>query len=159
MQLAELVLTSAAVAATRARSAKQASLAALLARLAPDEVEIAIGFLEGAPRQGRIGVGWAALEAARATPAAPVPLHIRNAPTGLMKELGYGKGYRYAHEVPEAYVPQDYLPDEIRSHTYYTPGAQGEETVIAERMKRWEELKRQAAGTPPPAARKPDVEK
>ncbi|HEX5064572.1 MAG TPA: ATP-dependent DNA ligase [Myxococcota bacterium] len=70
MQLTELVLTSAAVAATRARSAKQASLAELLARLAPDEVEIAIGFLEGAPRQGRIGVGWAALEAARETPAA-----------------------------------------------------------------------------------------
>src|SRR4029450_7338513 len=70
MQLAELALTSAAVAATRARGAKQASLAALFARLAPDEVEIAIGFLEGAPRQGRIGVGWAALDAARGTPAA-----------------------------------------------------------------------------------------
>ena len=70
MQLAELVETSAAVAATRARGEKQAALAALLRRLAPNEVEIAIGFLEGAPRQGRIGVGWRALESARATPAA-----------------------------------------------------------------------------------------
>ena len=70
MQLVELVETSAAVAATRARGEKQAALAALLARLAPDEMEIAIGFLEGAPRQGRIGVGWAALEAARGTAAA-----------------------------------------------------------------------------------------
>ncbi|HXK24603.1 MAG TPA: ATP-dependent DNA ligase [Myxococcota bacterium] len=70
MELLELVLTSAAVAATRARGEKQAALAALLRRLAQDEVEIAIGFLEGAPRQGRIGVGWRALESARAAPAA-----------------------------------------------------------------------------------------
>ncbi|HVN40899.1 MAG TPA: ATP-dependent DNA ligase [Myxococcota bacterium] len=70
MRLSELVLTSATVAATRARGEKQAALAALLRRLAPDEVEIAIGFLEGAPRQGRIGIGWRALEAARAAPAA-----------------------------------------------------------------------------------------
>jgi DNA ligase-1 len=70
MQLSELVATSAAVAATRARGEKQAALAALLRGLAQDEVEIAIGFLEGAPRQGRIGIGWRALESARAARAA-----------------------------------------------------------------------------------------
>src|SRR4026209_2756581 len=51
----------------------------------------------------------AAFEAARETPGAPVPFHIRNAPTGLMRELGYGEGYQYAHGVPEAYIPQDDL--------------------------------------------------
>ena len=47
----------------------------------------------------------------------PVPLHIRNAPTPLMKELGYGQGYQYAHDVPEAYIPQEYLPDALEGPT------------------------------------------
>jgi DNA ligase-1 len=71
--LAELVATSAAVAATRARSAKQAALAALLSRLAPDEIEIGVGFLEGSPRQGRIGVGYRVIQAARPDTAAAQP--------------------------------------------------------------------------------------
>src|SRR5690606_13782435 len=54
----------------------------------------------------------AALDAARRTPAAGVPMHIRNAPTSLMKELGYHEGYRYAHDSEDAYTPQEYLPDE-----------------------------------------------
>ena len=84
----------------------------------------------------------AALEAARETPAAPVPLHIRNAPTELMKELGYHEGYRYAHDSPEAYTPQEYLPDELRGRVFYEPGRFGHETAIAERLRRWAELKR-----------------
>src|SRR4030095_11897135 len=64
----------------------------------------------------------AALEAARETPAAGVPLHIRNAPTKLMKELGYHAGYKYAHDVPEAYIPQEYLPEKLRGRTFYQPG-------------------------------------
>jgi putative ATPase len=83
----------------------------------------------------------AALDAARETPAVPVPLHIRNAPTGLMKELGYGRGYRYAHDSPDAYLPQEYLPDELRGATLYRPGPFGYEKKVAERMEWWEKRK------------------
>ena len=86
----------------------------------------------------------AALEAAQETPAAPVPLPIRNAPTPLMKELGYHRGYRYAHDSPEAYLPQEYLPDELRGTTFYTPGTMGHEKKIAERLEWWGRLKSQA---------------
>ena len=79
----------------------------------------------------------AAFEAARETPAAPVPMHVRNAPTGLMKELGYGKGYKYAHDSPDAYLPQEYLPDELRGKRFFEPGSFGFEKRIAERMAWW----------------------
>ena len=55
-----------------------------------------------------------ATEAARTHPAEAVPLHVRNAPTPLMTELGYGAGYRYAHDSPEGYVAQEYLPEPLR---------------------------------------------
>jgi putative ATPase len=84
----------------------------------------------------------AAMEAAQETPAAPVPLHIRNAPTPLMKELGYHRGYRYAHDSPDAYLAQEYLPDELRGTTFYTPGTMGHEKKIAERIEWWARLKR-----------------
>ncbi len=83
----------------------------------------------------------AALEAARATPAEPVPMHIRNAPTRLMKELGYHEGYQYAHGVPEAYIPQEYLPDRLRGTQFYEPGPFGFEKDIAKRLAWWAELK------------------
>ncbi|HVA56799.1 MAG: replication-associated recombination protein A [Gemmatimonadaceae bacterium] len=86
----------------------------------------------------------AAMAAARDTPAEPVPLHIRNAPTGLMKELGYGRGYQYAHAVPEAYVPQEYLPERLRGTTFFEPGAFGFEKEIARRLAWWAERKRRA---------------
>jgi putative ATPase len=84
----------------------------------------------------------AALDAARTTPAAPVPLHIRNAPTPLMKELGYNKGYQYAHNSPDAYLPQEYLPDQLRGMEFYRPGGFGYEKKIAERLEWWAKLKR-----------------
>ena len=86
-----------------------------------------------------------ALEAARETPAAAVPLHIRNAPTSLMHELGYGRGYRYAHDAPDAYAAQEYLPEELRGRTFYEPGPRGFETRIAERLAWWAERRRDAA--------------
>ncbi|MDE3128720.1 MAG: recombination factor protein RarA, partial [Gemmatimonadota bacterium] len=86
----------------------------------------------------------AALDAARSTPAEPVPLHIRNAPTELMKELGYGRGYQYAHAVPEAYIPQEYLPEKLRGTAFYDPGSFGFEKEIAKRLAWWAELKRKA---------------
>ncbi|MEO8090904.1 MAG: replication-associated recombination protein A, partial [Gemmatimonadales bacterium] len=72
-------------------------------------------YLATAPKSNsaKVALG-AAMEAARETPAAPVPMHIRNAPTPLMKELGYHQGYRYAHDSPDAYLPQEYLPDALR---------------------------------------------
>ncbi|MGE5092870.1 MAG: replication-associated recombination protein A [Bacillota bacterium] len=88
----------------------------------------------------------AALQAAQETPAAPVPLHIRNAPTALMKELGYHAGYRYAHDSPDAYLPQEYLPDELEGRTLYTPGGFGYEKRIAERLEWWRKLKEQGGG-------------
>jgi putative ATPase len=87
----------------------------------------------------------AALEAARAHPAEGVPLHIRNAPTGLMKELGYGAGYQYAHDAAEAYIPQEYLPERLRGARFYEPGPFGFEKEIAKRLAWWEELRRKAS--------------
>jgi putative ATPase len=83
----------------------------------------------------------AALDAARETPAAPVPFHIRNAPTKLMKDLGYHEGYQYAHSVPEAYIPQEYLPNELRGSVFYEPGPFGFEREVAKRLAWWAELK------------------
>jgi putative ATPase len=89
----------------------------------------------------------AAMAAARETPAAPVPLHIRNAPTGLMKELGYGRGYRYAHDSPDAYLPQEYLPEALRGMTLYQPGTFGYEKKVAERIAWWDRKKAEADET------------
>jgi putative ATPase len=83
----------------------------------------------------------AAFEAARETPGEPVPMHIRNAPTRLMKELGYHEGYQYAHSVPEAYIPQEYLPDKLRGTRFYEPGPFGFEKDIAKRMAWWKQIK------------------
>ena len=91
----------------------------------------------------------AALDAARAWPAEPVPMHIRNAPTAMMKELGYGEGYQYAHGVAQAYVPQEYLPDRLRGSVFYEPGPFGFEKDIAKRLAWWAELReRVASGNP-----------
>jgi putative ATPase len=87
----------------------------------------------------------AALEAARAFPAEGVPMHIRNAPTGLMKELGYGAGYQYAHDAAEAYIPQEYLPERLRGSRFYEPGPFGFEKEVAKRLAWWEELRRKAS--------------
>jgi len=84
----------------------------------------------------------AARQAALDSPAAPVPLHIRNAPTRLMKELGYGEGYRYAHDSADAFAAQEYLPGSLLGSTFYTPGAFGYEKRIAERLAWWEDRRR-----------------
>jgi putative ATPase len=72
-----------------------------------------------------------------AAPAEPVPLHIRNAPTGLMKDLGYGKGYQYAHDAPDARVEQAHLPDALRGRQYYRPVDRGLEAELARRLAEW----------------------
>ncbi|HEX2249678.1 MAG TPA: replication-associated recombination protein A [Gemmatimonadales bacterium] len=100
-------------------------------------------YLATAPKSNsaKVALG-AALDAAKQTPAAPVPLHIRNAPTPLMKELGYNRGYRYAHASPDAYLPQEYLPEQLRDALFYVPGPFGQEKQIAERLEWWASLKK-----------------
>jgi putative ATPase len=83
----------------------------------------------------------AAMEAAQRTPAAGVPLHIRNAPTKLMKDLGYNAGYRYAHDSMEHFIPQEYLPDELAGERFYEPGPFAYERDIAKRLEWWAKLK------------------
>ncbi|MEP0814349.1 MAG: replication-associated recombination protein A [bacterium] len=74
------------------------------------------------------------------TGSLPVPLHIRNAPTRLMKELGYGKDYDYQHDHPGAFSPQKYLPDEIDGSVLYRPSSRGYEAKLAEKLKKlWPE--------------------
>ncbi|HEU4721258.1 MAG TPA: replication-associated recombination protein A [Gemmatimonadaceae bacterium] len=110
-------------------------------------------YLATAPKSNSSKVALsAALEAAQAHPAAQVPLHIRNAPTKLMKELGYNEGYQYAHAVPEAYIPQEYLPEALAGSSFYTPGPFGFEKEIAKRLAWWEELRARAAGESPRAS-------
>jgi putative ATPase len=76
------------------------------------------------------------------TAAEPVPLHLRNAPTGLMKGLGYGQGYQYAHELDEKVADMQCLPDNLRDRVYYHPTSEGIEKRIRERL---EEIKRRRA--------------
>jgi putative ATPase len=73
----------------------------------------------------------------------PVPLHLRNAPTSLMKGLGYGKGYQYAHDYESAVVEQQHLPDSLRERRYYLPGKRGQEKAIGERMSQRKEMRKQ----------------
>jgi putative ATPase len=98
----------------------------------------AIVYLATAPKSNHVYSAWnAAREAARANPAEPVPLHIRNAPTRLMKEHGYGEGYRYDHAEGGHASGQEYLPDKLRGTRFYEPGSAGFEKTIAERMAWW----------------------
>ena len=69
----------------------------------------------------------------------PVPLHLRNAPTPLMKGLGYGRGYKYAHDFEGHQVEQQHLPDKLKDKRYYEPSEEGDERAIKERLERWRE--------------------
>jgi putative ATPase len=83
-------------------------------------------YLARAPKSNSVGRAYgAALQDVEGTRNDPVPLHLRNAPTGLMKQLGYGKDYHYAHD--DYSIKQDNLPDNLKGRHYYSPGSQGEE--------------------------------
>ena len=77
----------------------------------------------------------------------PVPLHLRNPVTPLMKDIGYGKGYKYAHNYPGHFVEQQNLPDSIKDKKFYTPTEQGQEKQAKERLEAWEKEKRKSAET------------
>ncbi len=107
-------------------------------------------YLATAPKSNRAYAAFGAAQAAaQAHPAEAVPLHIRNASTLLMKELGYGAGYQYAHDYDGAYTPQEYLPEALRGAKWYTPTESGHEKTIKERMEWWAKLKEQAADARP----------
>jgi len=110
----------------------------------------AVVYLATAPKSNRVYTAYGhALEAAREHPAEPVPLHIRNAPTGLMKELGYGAGYRYAHDYEGAYTPQRHLPKVLESVAWYEPTDRGYEREIADRLREWRRQASHATETEP----------
>ncbi|MDY6854414.1 MAG: replication-associated recombination protein A [Thermodesulfobacteriota bacterium] len=73
----------------------------------------------------------------------PVPLHIRNAPTSLMKELGYAKGYKYPHNFPEGYVKEEYLPENLKDQIYYILSDRGFEVEIKKRLEKWRKKKKE----------------
>src|SRR4030095_8960242 len=82
----------------------------------------------------------------RDKPAEPVPLHIRNAPTGLMANLRYGRDYQDAHDAPEALVSQEHLPDALRRRVHYHPTARGAEKELAERLRAWRKWRDEQRG-------------
>ncbi len=98
-------------------------------------------YLALAPKSNSVGAGYSlAREDAVATAHLPVPMHLRNAPTNLMKQFGYGKGYRYAHDEP-GHVARgaSYLPETLHGRKYYSPGEIGYEAHAAERLRRLNE--------------------
>lgn len=78
-----------------------------------------------------------AQQCVRKTGNLPVPLHLRNAPTNLMKDLNYGEGYKYAHDFPGNFVPQEFLPDNIRGTAFYRPQKNASESKLFDRIKQW----------------------
>lgn len=79
----------------------------------------------------------------RDNPMYPVPLHLRNAPTSLMKNLNYGKDYKYPHDFKNNFVSVNYLPEEISNHQYYFPTENGQEKSLKDRLKfLWKENKK-----------------
>jgi putative ATPase len=81
-------------------------------------------------------------------PTEPVPLHIRNAPTRLMQDLGYGAGYEYAHDAPDARVEQEHLPEALRGRQYYRPTDRGLEADVARRLAAWRRWRAERKPTP-----------
>ena len=121
-------------------------------RLGSPEGELALAqavvYLACAAKSNAVYTAWnAALADARAHGSLEVPVPLRNAPTRLMKELGYGHAYRYAHDEPDAYAAgEHYFPDGLEPRQYYAPVQRGLEIRIAEKLERLRTLDRAAAG-------------
>ncbi|MCU7492488.1 MAG: replication-associated recombination protein A [Bacteroidota bacterium] len=95
-----------------------------------------VTYLASSPKSNASYMGIEqAISDVRTKPMYPVPLHLRNAPTKLMKELGYGKEYQYPHNFENHFVEKDYLPDELKGKQYYFPTENGQEKTLKERLK------------------------
>ncbi len=104
----------------------------------------AVVYLALAPKSNSVYTAWGAVQGEiEHTRQEPVPLHLRNAPTRLMKELDYGKGYRYAHDEEGRVADMDCLPESLKGRSYYQPTQEGREKQLAARM---EEIRRIRAG-------------
>ncbi|MCP4681681.1 MAG: replication-associated recombination protein A [Desulfobacterales bacterium] len=115
-------------------------------KIGPPEAELALAqaavYLASSPKSNSLYLLEKAVkQEIKDSGAQPVPLHIRNAPTALMKKLGYGRGYRYPHNYPDARVNQEYLPKDIKNRAFYRPTGRGFEKEIRERMKGLERKK------------------
>ena len=126
-------------------------------RLGSPEGELAIAqaviYLATAPKSNAAyeALGQAVAEARASGSLAP-PKHILNAPTRLMKDLGYAKGYEYDHDAPDAFSGQDYFPDDMPRESYYRPTERGFEREVRKRLDYWQKLrdKRTGDGGEPP---------
>src|SRR5246500_2103034 len=106
----------------------------------------AVVYLSAAPKSNALYIAYSEVQGdVERTAADAVPLHLRNAPTGLMKGLGYGQGHRYAHDFADKIADMQCLPDNLRNRIYYEPTQEGLEKRIAERL---EEIKRMRRGGP-----------
>jgi putative ATPase len=101
-------------------------------------------YLSSAPKSNALYEAWGRVRRdVEDRPAEPVPLSIRNAPTGLMAKLGYGEGYKYPHDYVERVVAQEYLPPGMAGRVFYRPGEAGFEKEVARRLEWWERLRRE----------------
>ena len=110
-------------------------------KVGPPEAELALAeaavYLASAPKSNALYLAEKAVKAEiEKTGALPVPMHIRNAPTGLMKRLGYSKGYLYPHNYPGAWVEQEYLPEKMNNRTFYRPTPRGFEAELRKMLGR-----------------------
>ena len=115
--------------------------------LGSPEGEIALAqvvvHLAAAPKSNAVYTAFSeAMAAARKTGSLMPPKHILNAPTRLMKDMGYGKGYAYDHDQPEGFSGQDYFPEEMERRAFYRPRGEGAEARIKERLERWAERRK-----------------
>jgi len=108
----------------------------------------AVVYLSVAPKSNALYTAYGAVQSdVEQTAADPVPLHLRNAPTGLMKGLGYGQGYQYAHDVEGKVANMQCLPDNLRERVYYSPTNEGIEKRIRERMEEIRRIRSQSASS------------
>src|SRR5581483_11948902 len=111
----------------------------------------AVVYLAAAPKSNALYEAYGAVQQdVERTVAEPVPLHLRNAPTGLMKGLGYGKGYQYAHDLESKVADMQCLPDNLRSRVYYRPTDEGTERRIRERLEDIKRRRTSSKSTPEP---------
>lgn len=121
--------------------------------IGPPEGELALAqaavYLAIAPKSNRIYTAYKKVQGViEKSGTLPVPLHIRNAPTNLMKALDYGKEYKYPHDYPDAFVSQEYLPETLRGRQYYFPTERGFEKIVKQRLEKWRKIKKSQPSKP-----------
>lgn len=138
-------------------------------RLGSPEGDLAIAelviYLGCAPKSNSAETAWiSAIKSAKKYGSLTPPMHILNAPTKLMKEIGYGNGYQYDHDTPEGFSGQNYFPDGMPRQVYYNPPERGFERDIRKRLAYWDSLRRQKQQAekqrmPNPCSNAPDSER